>query len=81
MDAINIPGLPSRFISEPEYLSEERLVGIDGNAYSIMGVVQRGLRKAGAPRDYIARVMNEMQAGDYDNLLAVASRYTKGGGF
>ncbi len=80
MDSINIPGLPTRFVGEPEYLSEERLVGIDGNAYSIMGVVQRGLRRAGAPRDYIAKVMNEMQAGDYDNLLAVASRYTKDGG-
>jgi len=76
MDTINIPGLPVRVIGQAQYLSREPLVGVDGNAYAIMGTVQRGLRRAGAPKEYIAKAMNEMMAGDYDNLLAVAVRYT-----
>ena len=52
-----------------------RLTGIDGNAFSIMGVVSRALRKAGFPEDHIDKYMQESMAGDYNNLLVVAHKY------
>lgn len=63
--------------TEPEYKSTLPLVGIDGNAFSVIAQVRRGLKAAGAPPEYIAKVQNEMMDGDYDHLLAVAIRYTE----
>lgn len=48
------------------------LEGLDGNAFSIIGAVQKGLRKAGNPPELIDQVRNEMMSGDYDHLLQVA---------
>ena len=51
-----------------------KLVGEDGNAFSIMGRVSRALRRAGMPEkaeEYLARAT----AGDYDHLLAVTLEY------
>lgn len=67
-------------LRQPQYQSDICLVGVDGNAYAIMGTVQRGLIRAGAPKEYIAKVINDMQSSDYDHLLAVAVRYTKNDG-
>ena len=52
-----------------------RLTGIDGNAFSIMGVVSRALRKAEFDQEYIDKYMQESMAGDYNNLLVVAHKY------
>jgi len=60
-----------------EYKSSLPLVGIDGNAYSIMATVARGLRRAGAPKEYVDDVMAQMQSDDYDHLLRVAMRYSE----
>jgi hypothetical protein len=51
-----------------------KLVGEDGNAFSILGRVSRALRRAGMPEkaeEYLARAT----AGDYDHLLAVTLEY------
>ena len=45
------------------------LVGIDGNAYSIMGHWQRAARKAGWTQPEIDEVLNEARSSDYDHLL------------
>lgn len=50
------------------------LVGQDGNAFSILGRVQRAMRKAKVPPDEIAAFMTEATGGDYDNLLQVVMR-------
>ena len=47
------------------------LVGEDGNAYAILGRVDRALRMAGVSKDERAAFMDEAMAGDYDNLLRV----------
>ena len=52
-----------------------KLTGIDGNAFSIMGVVSRALRNAGLPKEHIDKYMQESMAGDYNNLLTVAHKY------
>ena len=45
------------------------LVGEDGNAFSILGRVQRIARKAGLTADEISQFHAEATSGDYDNLL------------
>jgi hypothetical protein len=63
-----------------------QLVGMDGNAYSIMGRMQRALRDhmrndLGYGRDRIASevqaYIDESKSGDYDNLLRTAMRWAK----
>jgi len=47
-----------------------KLVGEDGNAFAILGRVQRALRKAGVPDDEIKQFLAEAKSGDYNHLLA-----------
>ena len=52
-----------------------KLTGVSGNAFAVMGVVSRALRKAGFDQEYIDKYMQESMAGDYNNLLTVAHKY------
>ena len=45
------------------------LVGLDGNAFAILGRVQRAMRQAGWSKTAIDSFMAEATAGDYDHLL------------
>jgi hypothetical protein len=45
------------------------LVGVDGNAFSIMGTFQRQARKEGWDKEEIEAVLKEAMSGDYDHLL------------
>lgn len=47
-----------------------QLVGLDGNAFSIMGAFQKNARKQGWTTDEINAVLNEAKNGDYNHLLA-----------
>jgi hypothetical protein len=49
-----------------------KLVGADGNAFSVLGLCRRAAQKAGWPTEKIDSVMKEMRAGDYNHLLATA---------
>jgi ribosomal protein S18 acetylase RimI-like enzyme len=53
------------------------LVGQDGNAYLIMGKVQKALRRAGVPKKVIDEYLRDSKSGDYDHLLAVACEYAE----
>lgn len=48
---------------------EVQLAGEDGNAFSILGRVQRSMRRAGVEKSEIEEFMAEAMAGDYDHLL------------
>ena len=52
------------------------LVGVDGNAFSIMGYTARALRREG-----LGNLVDEMQkkamSGDYYNLIAVCDEYVE----
>jgi len=48
------------------------LVGLDGNAFSIMGAFQKQARKEGWSKEEIDAVITEMQSGDYNHLLQTA---------
>lgn len=48
------------------------IAGPEGNAFTIMGIVERVLKQTGR-EDEIPEVMERMKNGDYDNLCAVAT--------
>ena len=47
-----------------------QLVGLDGNAFSIMGEFQRNARKQGWTADEIKAILDEAMSGDYNHLLS-----------
>lgn len=47
-----------------------QLVGIDGNAFSIMGTFQKQAKREGWSNEEIDKVLNEATSGDYNHLLA-----------
>lgn len=49
-----------------------KLTGKDGNAFSVLGEVKRGLQKAGATAEEQAEFMAEATSGDYHHLLSTA---------
>lgn len=54
-----------------------RLVGEDGNAFSILGCCRAAMRKAGYPQAFIDAFVTEATAGNYDDLLATVMRYVE----
>jgi hypothetical protein len=52
-----------------------QLTGQDGNAFAIMGAVQKALRKAGVPQTELDEYYRESTSGDYDGLLQTAMRW------
>ncbi len=49
-----------------------KLIGEDGNAFSIMGRVNKALMQAGADKEYADKYLKEATSGDYDHLLVVS---------
>ena len=54
-----------------------RLVGEDGNAFSILGRVSGAMRRAGVDRKEIDEFIAEATSGDYNHLLATVTRTVK----
>lgn len=52
-----------------------RLVGVNGNAFSILGHCQRAARAAGWTPEQIEAWRTEAMSGDYDYLLGSAMKY------
>lgn len=50
------------------------LVGVDGNAFSVMGYTSRALKRTGH-RDLVEKMRNEAMSGDYNNLICVCMKY------
>ena len=51
------------------------LVGLDGNAFSLMGAFSHQARKEKWAKEEIDAVMAKCMSGDYNNLLCVLSRH------
>lgn len=47
------------------------LVGLDGNAFSLMGAFQSQARKEGWTKEEITEVLDEAEEGDYNHLICV----------
>ena len=54
-----------------------KLVGEDGNAFAILGRVNRALRKAGASKEEQQAFQKEATAGDYNHLLQTAMKWVE----
>jgi hypothetical protein len=53
------------------------LVGKDGNAFNILGIVIKALKKAKVPKEEIDQFVKEATSGDYDHLLATVMKYVQ----
>jgi len=51
-----------------------RLIGEDGNAFFILGMVTKALKRAGVAQAEIEAFAAEATAGNYDDLLATVMR-------
>ena len=51
------------------------LVGVNGNAFMIMGVFQRQAKKEGWSQQEIDLVLEEAKSSDYNHLLATISNH------
>ena len=51
------------------------LLGLDGNAFALMGAFQKQARKEGWTNDEIQTVISECTSGDYDHLLVTLFSY------
>ena len=55
------------------------LVGLDGNAFSLMGAFSKEARRQGWKPDEIKTVIDECKRGDYDHLLFTLMQFTEAG--
>lgn len=53
------------------------LVGIDGNAFVIMGAFQTAANKAGWSKEEIKQVLDDAMSGDYDHLLCTILNHSE----
>ena len=51
------------------------LIGQDGNAFSILGLCTRELRKVGWNQEQVKAFQDEATEGDYNHLLCTATKY------
>ena len=51
------------------------LIGQDGNAFHIIGVTRRAMKRHGVPQEDIQAYMDEATSGDYDNLLTTTMKW------
>jgi hypothetical protein len=54
-----------------------KLVGLDGNAFSLMGAFQRAARQQGRSAAEAEAVLKDCMSGDYNHLLQVLIAHTK----
>lgn len=50
-----------------------KLVGLDGNAFSLMAAFRNAAKKQGFPKDWIDKILEDAMSGDYSHLLCVLS--------
>ena len=51
------------------------LLGVDGNAYSIMGYTQNAMRHANFSKNEIDEMLKEAMSSNYNNLICVCASY------
>jgi len=56
---------------------EVQLTGVDSNAFSIIGTVDRALREAGVSAVERNVYMEESMSGDWDNVIETAMRWVE----
>lgn len=51
------------------------LVGVNGNAYAVMGYTAKAMRREGFSQEEIDEMYEKAKSGDYDSLLMVCMEY------
>lgn len=59
----------------PKYDIDVRLIGTDGNAFSIIGKVTGALKKAGVPFEEVNKFTEEATSCDYNNMLRTCMKW------
>jgi hypothetical protein len=59
----------------PKYDITVRLLGQDGNALNVLGLVGKALKEAKVPMDQMELFYQEAMEGDYDHLLQTCMRW------
>lgn len=54
-----------------------QLVGLDGNAFAILGRVQQAMKSANIPKAEISAFFTEATSDDYVHLLATVMRWVE----
>ena len=54
-----------------------KLVGLDGNAFSLIGAFRQNAQRQGWNKEEIQVVMKKCMSGDYNNLLRVLMEHTE----
>lgn len=54
-----------------------KLVGLNGNAFALMGAFQRAAKDQGWTKEEISKVIDECTKGDYDHLLCTLMENTE----
>ena len=62
-------------VKHPEV--EVQLTGTDGNAFAVLGHVQKAMRRAGVPAEEISQFVGEATSGDYNHLLATCMAWVE----
>ena len=66
---------PIFIIKRSDIRPKVKLIREDGNAFNILGKVQKALKDAGASKEYIEEYVKEALAGDYNHLLSTTMKY------
>ena len=56
-----------------------QLAGTDGNAFAVLGAVQRAMKKVGISKEERSAFLAEATNGDYDHLLRTCMRWVNVG--
>ena len=51
---------------------EYSLIGVNGNAFSVMGYVRQAMKETGFTKNEIEAYTKDATSGDYDHLLVVS---------
>ena len=57
-------------------MAKYSLVGVDGNAYCIMGYTSKALKREGLP-NLVDEMIEKATSGDYYNLITVCNDYVQ----
>lgn len=53
------------------------LIGVDGNAFALMGHWRKSAQRAGRTKEEIKLVLDEAMQGDYNKLISTLFKYCK----
>ncbi len=59
----------------PDDMPTVKLLGTDGNAFSIIGSCRKSAKRAGWNDEQLAAFVKEATSGDYDHVIQTAMKY------